>query len=342
MPYMIVHHTEGENAGKWCVHDKNTDGTAGPNRGCSDTEEMAKKHMAAMYANEPNAGRSQKPRLTRGGVERRDMLLQDIELRIDGDSGAPTVSGYASVWDALSEVLFEWDTGKFRERFSAGAFAKTIREQNIPLLVEHVDLPLATTKAGTLQLAEDGHGLRFSSVLDPTDPDVQRIVPKMRRGDMNKMSFAFVPVRESWDEKAKPRLRTVIEAKLFDVSIVARPAYPATEANVRKQLADDGLDAENIADLLVRLRQGMELDDEDRLLMRRLVDTCQGRITDTATVAEAAPGTAHPANAGQPANDKASAPDEIVHPLSYYRERLRAVRKLCEVGNGPGERTHQA
>lgn len=262
------------------------------------------------------------------GIERRVMLTADLQLRADGDANGPTVEGYAAVFNSLSEVLFEWDAGRFREKVAPGAFAKTIRESNVPLLVEHADLPLATTRAGTLSLVEDEHGLRFSSVLEPSDPDVMRLVPKMRRGDMNKCSFGFLPIRESWDEKAKPRVRTLHEVRLMDVSIVARPAYSATEAKVRKALADDGLDAESIAELLVRLRQGLEITEEDMTIMRRLVEVCQPHVRD-ATAAEVAPGPdAHPTEASQPAMTT-SAPDVgegtsplQVHPLSWYREQM--------------------
>ena len=141
----------------------------------------------------------------------------------------------------------------------------------------------------------------------------------MRRGDMARCSFGFVPVRETWDEKARPRVRTLHEAKLFDVSIVARPAYPATEAKVRKQLADDGIDIESLAEALVRVRQGLELSEEDMTLLRRVVATCQPYI---ATVAETAPDPdVHPAEVAQPALSE-SAPDPVVHPLSWYREQM--------------------
>jgi hypothetical protein len=257
------------------------------------------------------------------GIERRDWAL-DVELRVDDVTGAPTVEGYAAVFNSLSEVLFELDSGRFREKVAPGAFAKTIREQNVPLLVEHADLPLATTKAGTLRLWEDEHGLRFSSVLEPSDPDVQRLVPKMRRGDMARCSFGFFPVKESWDERAKPRQRTLHEVKLFDVSIVARPAYAATEAKVRKQLADDGLDVEHIAELFVRLRQGLELDDEDKVLMRRMVDICQPHLEATASEGEPSP-VAHSPEEEQPASDCPGGPERTFHPPSYYRDWLARV-----------------
>jgi len=47
MPYEIRH----EDDGKWCVWNTATD----KNKGCSDTEEMAKRHMAALYSAETKA-----------------------------------------------------------------------------------------------------------------------------------------------------------------------------------------------------------------------------------------------------------------------------------------------
>lgn len=266
-----------------------------------------------------------KPKTDTSDVQRRVYADANLELRADGDNGAPTVEGYAAVFNSLSEPLFDWNMGKFREKVAPGAFAKTLREQNIPLLVEHADLPLATTRAGTLQLSEDDHGLRFRSVLDPTDPDVMRLIPKMRRGDMNKCSFGFVTVRDSWDSAAKLRVCTLQEVKLFDVSIVANPAYSATEARVRKALADDGLDAESIAELFVRIKQGLPLEADEMVIMRRLVETCQRHLSEMTTAADVAPVQAdHPTEAAQPVQPT-SAPQQPLHPRSWYEEQFTKV-----------------
>jgi uncharacterized protein len=262
------------------------------------------------------------------GIERRDMLLEGLELRVDETSGAPIVSGYAAVFNSLSDVIFEWDLGRFREKILPGAFRRTINNQNVPLLVEHANLPLATTRAGTLLLAEDDHGLHYESTLEPSDPDVQRLVPKMRRGDLNKSSFGFIALQESMDESTKPRTRIIHEARLFDVSIVARPAYPATDARVRSILADDGLDAESIAELFVRLRQGLILDDDDKVMMRRLVEACQPFINvDLATVPSADPlPSEHSATDGHSAQTL-SGPEPLPHPLAWYREQIASYAK---------------
>ena len=97
-------------------------------------------------------------------------------------------------------------------------------------------MPLARTRSGTLELSEDDHGLRIRAQLDPTDPDVRSIIPKMKRGDLDKMSFAFIPTRQSWDDEEKMPRRTITEAELYDVSIVTTPAYDGTSIGLRSAL----------------------------------------------------------------------------------------------------------
>jgi len=59
------------------------------------------------------------------------------------------------------------------------------------------------------------------------------ILPKMRRGDLDKMSFAFSPSQQDWDESGETPLRTIRKASLYDVSIVTSPAYEGTDIGLR-------------------------------------------------------------------------------------------------------------
>jgi HK97 family phage major capsid protein len=54
MPYQI----QKNDAGMFCVHKENADGTAGEVVKCHDTEQGAKDHMAALYANVADANKS--------------------------------------------------------------------------------------------------------------------------------------------------------------------------------------------------------------------------------------------------------------------------------------------
>lgn len=148
------------------------------------------------------------------------------EIRAD-DSGV-TVTGYAAVFNQEADI-----GGWFRELIMPGAFKDAIRRDDVLFLVNHEGLPLARTKSGTLKLSEDDHGLLISAELDADDPDVRAITGKMKRGDLDKMSFGFIPTVQEWDDSEEPPLRTIKEAQLFDVSIVNKPAYDGTEIGLR-------------------------------------------------------------------------------------------------------------
>jgi HK97 family phage prohead protease len=132
--------------------------------------------------------------------------------------------------------------GEYTEAFEPGAFRKTIMERDdIVLLANHEGLPFARYP-GTLSLAEDDIGLFSSTELNHLDPDVTSLVSKMpggpgNRNDLNQMSIAFRAVRQEWDTSGDLEHRRIIEAKLYDVSVVTSPANPYTDAGLRS--ADD-------------------------------------------------------------------------------------------------------
>lgn len=149
-----------------------------------------------------------------------------VEVRNDGDG--LTVEGYAAVFNQDTDI-----GGYFIERIEPGAFSEAIGRDDVVFLINHEGLPLARTRSGTLELSEDDHGLKMRSVLDPSDPDVQSIAGKMRRGDLDKMSFAFWPELQEWDESGDVPKRTIMKASLYDVSIVTTPAYDGTDIGLR-------------------------------------------------------------------------------------------------------------
>jgi len=150
-----------------------------------------------------------------------------VEIRAEGDG--VKVSGYAAVFGEETRI-----GSSFTEVIAAGAFRSALeRGDDVVFLVNHAGLPLARTRSGTLTLSEDERGLYIETELDGSDPDVRAIIPKMQRGDLDKMSFAFVPVRQSWDDSGDMPKRTIEDVSLHDVSIVTTPAYAGTEIGLR-------------------------------------------------------------------------------------------------------------
>lgn len=181
-------------------------------------------------------------RETRGGIP--------AEVRSD-DTGV-RVSGYAAVFDEVTDI-----GGMFREVIAPGAFRAAIGRDDVVFVVNHAGLPLARTRSGTLTLTEDARGLKVESVLDAEDPDVKAVVPKMRRGDLDKMSFAFRATKQEWDDTQTPPLRTIREVELFDVSIVTTPAYGGTDIGLRA--LDSARAARNHSSAARRVRMKMNL-----------------------------------------------------------------------------------
>lgn len=162
-------------------------------------------------------------------LERR-YLDTEFEVRAHaGPSGGHTVTGYAAKWEKSSQNL-----GGFVEQIRAGAFTRTIREADVRALFNHdPNIVLGRNKAGTLRLAEDTSGLHYE--VDMPNTTVARdLVESMQRGDISQSSFGFATITEDWGftERDFP-LRTLIEAKLYDVSPVTFPAYLDTESTAR-------------------------------------------------------------------------------------------------------------
>ena len=151
---------------------------------------------------------------------------QPAEIRID--DGPVRVSGHAAVFNERADI-----GGLFFEQIAPGAFADAVGRDDVVFLVNHAGLPLARTRSGTLTIREDDRGLYMETELDADDPDVRAITTKMARGDLDKMSFAFIAEVAEWDDSGDIPIRTIKQASLFDVSIVTNPAYSGTDIGLR-------------------------------------------------------------------------------------------------------------
>lgn len=165
-----------------------------------------------------------------------EKITMDVEIRaLDTEDGSIRIGGYAATFNKEATGL------NFREVIAPGAFTRTLQSANpVFLLVNHDmgELPLAATQSGTLQLSEDKVGLRMEADLDPSNPRAAEVASALRRGDVDKMSFAFT-VAEGGQVREEG-LRTLTDLDLYEVSIVTLPAYDSTTVGLRS--ADDDLE----------------------------------------------------------------------------------------------------
>lgn len=159
-------------------------------------------------------------------MERRTSIL-DLEIRAADGDAPPVIFGYAAVFNQLSENL-----GGFRERIAPGAFTKALSDDVRALFNHDPNIVLGRTRSKTLRLSEDKKGLAIE-IDPPSTPAALALMESMRRGDVTQMSFGFQTVKDSWEVVDGEPVRTLIEARLFDVSPVTYPAYPQTEVALR-------------------------------------------------------------------------------------------------------------
>ncbi|MGB6690863.1 MAG: HK97 family phage prohead protease [Terracidiphilus sp.] len=84
---------------------------------------------------------------------------------------------------------------------------------------------LGRVSSGTLEVAEDDKGLRFSVKL-PDTSYANDLVSLMERGDLRGCSFGFATLDDTWEQVGDDQvIRTLNEVRLFEGSIVGEPAY---------------------------------------------------------------------------------------------------------------------
>ena len=164
----------------------------------------------------------------RPDLERR--ALNAVELRAEPGEGdaMPVIVGHAAVFDVVSE-----DLGWYRERIDRGAFADTIKQDDICALFNHdTNRLLGRNRAGTLELSEDDTGLWVR--IEPPDTTYARdLVAMIERGDISGMSIGFRTLTDEWNMEDGDEVRKLKKVKLYDVSPVTYPAYPQTDVALR-------------------------------------------------------------------------------------------------------------
>ena len=158
-------------------------------------------------------------------------LQLEVEER-DDENGMPRIVGYAAVYDQLSDPL------PFREVIKPGAFDRTLAEgADVRALIDHdAGRVIGRSKSTTLTMESDARGLKVR-IDPPNNTQGRALVESIRRGDLDGMSFGFMTRSDQWRVDDGEEIRELLDVDLFDVSVVAFPAYPQTEAGLRSRAA---------------------------------------------------------------------------------------------------------
>lgn len=179
-------------------------------------------------------------------MDARLTFVEGIQIR-EGRGQEPTwIGGYAAVFH--QETIIEAEGGvRWRERIAPQAFTEAITRDDVIAAVNHDSKQvLGRSKAGTLTLRADAHGLRYDVKLPQTSL-ARDTVENIRSGNYPGSSFKFLASRDGLridppTHGADLPLITIERVELIDVGPVTFPAYAGTSVSAR--------DARVVTDLL--------------------------------------------------------------------------------------------
>jgi uncharacterized protein len=227
-------------------------------------DEARAKWLKAAYAIKAKIEGTEQTR----AIGKTEVRTNQIEMRAEGDGR--TFTGYAALFNEPSLPL------PFTEYVRPGAFKRSLQSRNRMMLLWNHDTsnPLASTRNGSLQMTEDNRGLKVTATLPDTTlgRDIAELV---RTGVVDSMSFGFSVKKDSWSQDGQTRY--LDDVTLYEVSLVSTPAYEATAGTVSVR---SGISADDLADALLKIESGEELEPEQGALVNEVI----GKLTKTPEV----------------------------------------------------------
>lgn len=156
-----------------------------------------------------------------------------FQTREEGDT--LSIEGYFAVFDSEYNIA-----PGLSESIAPGAFDNTISGDIRALINHDTTLVLGRTKANTLQLRTDAHGLWGHIDINPNDIDAMNLYNRVKRGDVDQCSFGFDIVSEETDFREDGSIHwTIREVELYEVSCCTFPAYEQTNISAREKERDE-------------------------------------------------------------------------------------------------------
>lgn len=185
----------------------------------------------------------------------RVLQLRSGEFKTREDSEEMTIEGYFAVFNSNYEI---WEGAS--ESIAPGAFTSSIGGDIRGLTNHDTTLVLGRTKAHTLELKEDSHGLWGKITINPKDSDAVNTYERVKRGDVDQCSIGFMIRSEETDFGADGSIHwTITDVELFEVSVCTFPAYEETGVSARHKDAEE---------LKKRANEAWKLKMKDRLTQK--------------------------------------------------------------------------
>lgn len=163
------------------------------------------------------------------------MRTASTQFNTRDDDGKLAIEGYFAVFDSVYQIAPDMS-----ESIAVGAFDNTLSGDIRALINHDTTLVLGRTKANTLKLRADNHGLWGHIDINPNDSDAMNLYNRVQRGDVDQCSFGFDILNEETDFREDGSVHwTIKEVRLYEVSPCTFPAYEETHINARTKERDE-------------------------------------------------------------------------------------------------------
>lgn len=161
----------------------------------------------------------------------RQMRGAPAQFRAEDAGNSKTIEGYFAVFGENYEL---WPGAT--ESIAPEAFDGTLAGDIRALIDHQTNLVLGRTKAGTLELRTDSHGLWGKVTINENDTDAMNLYERVKRGDVDQCSFGFDIESEDTDYSDDGSVHwTIRKVRLYEVSVCTFPAYESTSVSARKR-----------------------------------------------------------------------------------------------------------
>ena len=232
-----------------------------------------------------------------------------ISFDASASADSRTISGLIP-YNSLSAYM------GFYEKLQPGCFSKSLSEQSdIRALIEHSDQRLlARTKNGSLKLEDSTEALRFTFEA-PNTTEGDDILTMVREGLVSGCSFGMIVMSENYDYEDGKEVRTIIEARLLEISLVlSEPAYPDTVVYTRS--------------LSSAFSEGKELTDEDKTAIQTEIDKLQSLLPKTEEKKEEE--VKEEVKEPEPEKEPEGPSEEEQKEIDELMKRLEAAQKIID------------
>lgn len=168
-------------------------------------------------------------------MEKRQLRSVPTKFKTREDGENPIIEGYFAVFNSNYEIA-----PGMSESIAPGAFSRTLANDVRALINHDTTLVLGRTKANTLELREDSHGLWGKISINPNDRDAMNLYERVKRGDVDQCSFGFDLKEQDTEIRDDGAVHwTIKDLDLFEVSCCTFPAYEQTNISARSKERDE-------------------------------------------------------------------------------------------------------